>query len=401
MGSATVTENIGDGQYEVQIDKAIDQINAEIEEKETRINEFNSDLIPAATEIYNTAFSEYGTEKTSFETLVSELRTLQGSGTPAEIQEKMAEVRAQTSELLEADTKKNIARRELATLNLQLLSVQKELEKWQELLNDPDDIRTVWAVDYTPDISVGAKVGTVEINGEAEKRPIDSATGLPDATVSEKVQITAGGEDGTGLITPAPVLDGQEHFTAEASKPGWQKWKPTFRAATITDIDHGLNTCDVNLNDAQSSVIRTKAVNNSVGEEITAAQGFDINQTETLTDVSFDYMTCNSTAFTGGDNVVIEFLEQDWRNPVVKGFVESPRACHVQIKLRLKTATEQQDFIDFCSERKAAWQTFEGLLTRYYSGGGSPTGVLVDLMAWHQDCVGKWIGSLYGAVQAE
>lgn len=46
-----------------------------------------------------------------------------------------------------------------------------------------------------------------------------------------------------------------------------------------------------------------------------------------LTDVPIEYMDCNSDAFADGDEVIVEFTGQDWEQPKIIGFEESPRVC--------------------------------------------------------------------------
>ena len=43
-----------------------------------------------------------------------------------------------------------------------------------------------------------------------------------------------------------------------------------------------------------------------------------------LTDVPIEYMDCNSGAFADGDEVLIEFTNQDWDQPKIIGFKERP-----------------------------------------------------------------------------
>ncbi|MCK9362151.1 MAG: transglutaminase-like cysteine peptidase [Syntrophales bacterium] len=43
--------------------------------------------------------------------------------------------------------------------------------------------------------------------------------------------------------------------------------------------------------------------------------------------VPVEYMTCNSSAFIVGDEVVVEFTGQNWLTPKVIGFTKNPRAC--------------------------------------------------------------------------
>lgn len=361
MGSATVTENMGEGKYKVRLDKANEAVTDEITKVTNKKNQLINVQIPAIQAAYDDFVTEYNSAKTRLNILIGELRDARAAG-GAELEAKLSEVRAQTTATTRAAAARDIAQRDLQALSLQKLSLEKEIEFMENLLTEAEeDIREVWAVDYTSNIAVGAKVGTVEINGEGEQ-----------------VQITPGGEDGSGLLTPVPVMDEKEYYTSEAFKPGWQKWRPTFRTGEIIDIDYGQNSCDISLDPAETD-------------------GLDINQSAALTSVSFEYMTCNASAFAVGDQVVIEFEDQDWSKPQVVGFVESPRACHLQVKIRLKSAVVNQDFLDFAQNRWNHWQIFQNLLADFYSPGPPATGVVADIIQWHQDSVGNWLTALYGA----
>jgi hypothetical protein len=46
-----------------------------------------------------------------------------------------------------------------------------------------------------------------------------------------------------------------------------------------------------------------------------------------LTDVPIEYMDCNSGAFIDGDEVLVEFTNQEWDQPKIIGFKESPKLC--------------------------------------------------------------------------
>jgi hypothetical protein len=46
-----------------------------------------------------------------------------------------------------------------------------------------------------------------------------------------------------------------------------------------------------------------------------------------LTNVPIEYMECDSGAFAGGDEVIVEFIDQDWDQPKVIGYKEEPHGC--------------------------------------------------------------------------
>jgi hypothetical protein len=95
-----------------------------------------------------------------------------------------------------------------------------------------------------------------------------------------------------------------------AMLPGWQKWKPLFRYASIDSIDSENNEADLTLSGEKSS-----------------QQNLDINQATTISGVPIEYMDCNSAAFEAGDEVLLMFSGNDWSAPKVIGFKENPKPC--------------------------------------------------------------------------
>ncbi len=115
-----------------------------------------------------------------------------------------------------------------------------------------------------------------------------------------------------GQLQPPAISTAAQAFYNYALLPGWQKWKPTYRIGTITEIDG--NNCTVQLDAA-----------------ISVAQALDVNQAETLTGVTIDYMSCDGAAFEVGDRVVVQFTDQKWDNPRVIGFEEEPQPCNIPL----------------------------------------------------------------------
>lgn len=152
-----------------------------------------------------------------------------------------------------------------------------------------------WCVDFTEDAPAGP-VATIEIPGE------------PAAVLIAPGCRGAGASD--GLLLARHCMTPSQAFFNAAILPGWQKFRPTYRIGTITALHTDTDTADVTLDDATSS-----------------AQGLDVNQASTLSDVPVEYMTCNSGAFEEGDRVVVQFTGQDWSQPKVIGFESNPKPC--------------------------------------------------------------------------
>jgi hypothetical protein len=78
-----------------------------------------------------------------------------------------------------------------------------------------------------------------------------------------------------------------------------------------------------------------------------------------LENVSIEYLNCNSGAFADGDEVIVEFEDQDFNNPKVIGFAENPQGCgsdFIQIGGQLNTKNAYIYYND-----TEAWSTARSL----------------------------------------
>ena len=169
-----------------------------------------------------------------------------------------------------------------------------ELDKAKLNLAEVTEQRQAWCADLTEDAS-GA-VATLEVPGESALILIKPQAPAPTGT--------------DGVLTAREVQSPAQVFWNAAVLPGWQKFLPTFRWGTITELDTEANLCTVALAAATSS-----------------AQQLNVNQATTLTSVPVVYMSCHASVFSVGDNVIVEFTGQDWAQPRVIGFLDHPRAC--------------------------------------------------------------------------
>lgn len=176
---------------------------------------------------------------------------------------------------------------------------QLSLEKQKDFLDnntEEDPTVSAWCADYTEDLS--GQVGTVEIPGQrdiVQIRPGYEGNAVFSAARDGQLQPSIAG-------VPSTV------FWNWAMMAGWQKWKPTFRHGQITSVNG--DTCNVTLEPAFSDI-----------------QALNINQAEILSNVPIEYMECDGDIFETGDNVLIEFEDQDWSTPKVIGFKIEPEKC--------------------------------------------------------------------------
>ena len=192
----------------------------------------------------------------------------------------------------------------LPGLKLAMASLLKQKEYLLKI--PPDPTVSAWCADYTGDLS--GTVGTIEINGDpgagVNIRPgyADDAAHDPDRD-GQSMNIRA--------MTP------EQAFYNLAMMPGWQKWRPTYRAGVITEISG--DTCNVTLDAANSSL-----ASNGTGP-------LNINQGTYLADVDIEYMDCNGRAFEAGDRVLVQFEDQNFSSPRVIGFESKPKPCSESI----------------------------------------------------------------------
>jgi uncharacterized small protein (DUF1192 family) len=284
VGRATIQSEGGAGRYTISLDYGTAEINAEIAVLNTRIAELDADIaqleakmaseqsaVNALWAALDAAIAVYKDDRTDENRQAiddASTAALEGSATYRAAKEALAD--------------RKLRRSQLATEKSTLAS---------EVLTET---RSAWCVDYTEQ-ATGA-VATIELNGEGPEVLLAPSAPAP---------VT-----GDGVMKDRLAMSGAATFLNAAILPGWQKYSPTFRAGVITALDRENDTCSVRLEAAASS-----------------AQSLDINQASNLTDVPIEYMTCNAAAFVVGDEVVVQFENQDWSRPKVIGFRSNPRQC--------------------------------------------------------------------------
>jgi len=197
--------------------------------------------------------------------------------------------------LLEAASQRDALRAEQRSKELRIAADEALVARIDAL--PPLRQMQAWCADYTEDLSgdvataeVPAEIGNVIIKPGFEGANEWSATG-------------DGAMQPTLASTPAAT------FYNLAMLPGWQRWRPTFRTATITRLDG--DTCSITLNAATSS-----------------QQGLDVNAQANYSNVPILYMDCNGGAFEAGDSVLVAF-GGNVKGPTVVGFEQEPKVCCV------------------------------------------------------------------------
>ena len=245
--------------------------------------------------------------------LTASIAELTGLVDAAELE--LSTAQAAYIEIQDKDTLSGLlaSRNKVNRLIIAKMSAEKDLERLQAATQTASV--EAWCADLTEELS--ETVGTIEVPGERGRvqiQPGYEGNAAYSATRDGQLQPAVAG-------TPANV------FRNWAMLPGWQKWKPTYRYGVITDIDTGEDTCSLTIDDTESS-----------------QQHLDINQSKALSDVSIEYMSCNSAAFEVGDHVLIKFEGQNWDAPKVIGFYSDPKPCGYTMKVKINGADPQNLF---------------------------------------------------------
>lgn len=194
------------------------------------------------------------------------------------------------------------------------------IDKWVATLNEKvpaNQFILTYCADFTDDLQPGDQVGTIEF----ARTPSPIIKDGQNLFVYNGVLIRPG-YDGRavynasrdGILASPLVQSPWGMFFNLAIEPAAMKWKPRYRWGVITDISG--DYCDVELKDL------------TFVQEDNAQ--IDIDQNLTLRHVQIEYMTCNGAAFLVDDEVVVEFVDQDWSKPKVIGFTGDPAECDLE-----------------------------------------------------------------------
>lgn len=257
-------------------------------------------------------------------------------------------------ELAEINARKATAAADAARLKMQRAGAARLKTSIENAIarDNSNSQFTVWCSDFTDDLPVGAEVNIVLVPAERsgatlniypayESFPSGKAGKAADFSLSE------------GWLVSAYSMTPEACFWNWAMLPGWQRWRPTFRHATITAIDKIAHTCDLDLDAARSSVRRYFG-------GLARTQGLNVNRDNSapmrLSSVPIRYMMCDSAAFEVNDTVIVKFTDQDWTNPVVRGFKGQPKPCPGELFL---VGTIGGDTYVFTRANDGAWSAVQ------------------------------------------
>ncbi|MDY0164512.1 hypothetical protein [Desulfobotulus sp.] len=294
MAIVEILENLGDGKYMAQVMCHREWVGPLMEAAQQRVVFYNEAMAGLEEKILTTA-DETAAASRELDKLIREC-----AGQPASNAQRRAVLEAQMQVQRCRNTEAAI-RAQYARAEMCLLANQQHIRDLQELKNRVDnDIRELWCVDLSENLT--GSLPAMEINGEPEHMVL-GAQSLEIASAPSAARPH-------GRLKPISTMTAAQAVFSWAIMPGWQKWKPTYRTATISSINIAANTASLTLDESRSYI-----------------KNLEINQADTLADVPVDYMDCHAAAFEEGDHVVVMFSDQEFRHPRIIGFVERPKGC--------------------------------------------------------------------------
>lgn len=293
MGKVQVLTGGKDGQYLIQ-PVYNEKTYKEMRDAATRQE---SDAMEQLTQIdsdISTAESELSSAQSALNNALDDLIAGIQNGGPS-----------MTPEYQEAYAKRQNARAHLAGLEalkgIQTVRRDDARRKIAELdAKASPGPRLAWCADFTEDAS--GEVASIEVPGE------------PQEPIIIYPQFSEGKHEPErdGLLAPREWQTGAQVYFNAAILPGWQKFKPTYRLATVINVDRPSGTVDIELDQALSS-----------------AQGIKVGEAERLFDVPVRYMDCDAYAFSVDDRVVVKCHQED--EPTVIGFEKEPQRCGFEL----------------------------------------------------------------------
>ncbi|MDR5867309.1 hypothetical protein [Halomonas koreensis] len=291
MGRGRILVDNGAGHYTVEVmedrsranarrtlaEQRVSALDGRIGELETNLAAAQSD-VDAAADDRDQAIADYQA-------------ALAGGGEPdAELRQALTET---AEALLAATATRDAIAADIRALKAERLALQRRID----LIDALPALRQVdaWCADYSE--GLGGEVATAEVPGEIGQLLV--RPGFDDGA--------AWSASSDGAIQPALSGTPAGVFYSLAMLPGWQKWRPTFRIATIDALNNDL--CDITLDAASSS-----------------QQGLNVNAQSAYADVPIYYMNCHGDAFEVGDRVLVAF-SGNTDAPMVVGFESNPRRC--------------------------------------------------------------------------
>lgn len=297
MGKGVIVSAIGEGAYLVKVEHNRARINAEIAALEARIIEQEQSVLDAQTKKAQ-ALGEHDAAVEAVNNAIEILSTAAESGDGDAIQAAQDSVTSLTAAAIKTDGALQRAKTDEAMEKSALIGFRLRLTQLQAIPEDPEKI--AYCADYSTALS--GTVGTIELPASEGSEVVTIRPDHPGS--ASAYNATTDGQ----LMHRIGMSPAQAFYNA-AILPGWQRHAPLYRSGELTAVDKGAHTGSV-----------------SLGATTSSAQSLSVNESETLTGVPIQYMTCDSQPFEVGDRVIVRF-QGDWTTPVIIGFEVTPKAC--------------------------------------------------------------------------
>lgn len=355
MGRARILESLGEGRYTIEIVEARERADVARQQAQARIAQLQAQVSALAPQI-SAAIAAFAAAVDEQNAAIAQYR------------QDMAQQGSSTINLSDTAEKVIAAAGERDKLQVEQRSLEVRIRADEALvarINALPPLRQMqaWCADYTDDLS--GDVATAEVPGEIGSVIIKP--GFENAN-----QWIASSD---GAIQPALAGTPASVFYNLAMQPGWQKWRPTYRTATITSIDG--DTCSIALDAASSS-----------------QQGLNVNAQTSYSGVPILYMDCNGGAFEQGDRVLVAFAG-NVEGPTVVGFKSEPKMCNVMDYITISDEQWSNPAIEFAFDGyfTEGWAKPEILGMPISSGNYSHTqsiskdGIDIAVGVSHQDSI--------------
>ncbi|WP_394424738.1 hypothetical protein [Vreelandella stevensii] len=294
MGKARILEAWGEGRYTIEIIESRERAEFAKQQAQERVTRLEGEIATLDNQIYQSQLAVDSAAAEQNAAIEQYRQDMAASG------ESDVQLPALSEALIRAAGRRDALRNERRAKEIMVASDEALIAR----VNQLPALRQIqaWCADYTEDLE--GEVATAEVPGEIGAVIIKPGF---DGGEDSPLQGNQWAAEVDGAIQPALSGTPAGVFYNLAMLPGWQKWRPTYRVATITALDG--DTCTIVLEHATSS-----------------QQRLPVNERNQYEDVPILYMDCNGAAFEEGDRVLVAFAG-NVEGPAVVGFESEPKSC--------------------------------------------------------------------------
>lgn len=303
MGKARITDNHGAGLYTIEIIEARERAESAKLQAESRITAYQAELLELEARI-STAQDDINAAVIRQDAAVNQYQDDMINTGSSDV-----ELTIYAEDVLKAVRSRDELIAKKRANEIRTLSDQALVDR----VNALPPLRQIqaWCADYVEDLS--GDVATAEVPGE-----------IGSVIIKPGFDGNTWSASGDGAMQPALASTPAGTFYNLSMLPGWQRWRPTFRTATISNVSG--DTCTIALDPAVSS-----------------QQGLEVNAQASYSNVPIIYMDCDGEAFEDGDKVLVAFAG-NISSPIVVGFESNPKPCNSCIPQIIGESVGTQDW---------------------------------------------------------